>query len=174
MQPFQYLLAGKMPLELQVIRASEFIRLDAQEYLDFEASKDALRELARACQKRGLDRALLDLRSLPVPTKRVFTPTELALLVSTFREAGFSRGQRLAILYEHDIYGGVRNFAFISRMRGMDVQAFIGFEHAFEWLFEAQQGEDEGGREDVPVRITRTAGASKRIGLGAARIKMKR
>src|SRR5215471_6194447 len=102
-----------MPVELQVIRASEFIRLDPGSHLDFEASKNVLRDLAAACRKRGLDRAMVDLRSLPVPPKPIFTTAELAALVLTFHEAGFTRQQRLAILYHSDVYGGIRNFAFI-------------------------------------------------------------
>src|SRR5215467_3332851 len=99
-----------MSLAFHVIRASEFIRLDAHEQLDYEESKKTLRLLVHACRKRGLDRALLDLRRLPIPEKAVFTPTELAGLVQTFREAGFARTERLAILYSHDIYRGIRTF----------------------------------------------------------------
>src|SRR5258708_3584704 len=113
-----------MPIELQVIRASEFIRLDARARLDLEQSQKVLQALAHACRKRGVDQAMLDLRALPLLPKPQFTPTELATLVSTFRDAGFTRQQRLAILYQSDVYGGVRTFAFISRMRGLRVQAF--------------------------------------------------
>jgi len=128
-----------MPLELQVIKASEFVRLDPHENLDFEASKQALQTLAHACKKRGLACALLDLRAVPVPDRRLFTPNELAALVSTFREAGFTRHQRLAILYSHDIYGGIRSFAFISRLRGLKVQPFTDFEKALTWLSDAEE-----------------------------------
>ena len=127
-----------MPLELQVIHVNDFIRLDPHEHLDFEASKKALEALARACRKRGLNNALLDLRSLPVPTKPRFSPTDISSLVSSFRDAGFSRDQRLAVLYRHDVYGGVKTFAFISRMRGLQVQAFAEFEGAVQWLMEGQ------------------------------------
>src|SRR5947208_11951203 len=91
-----------MSLELQVIRASEFVCLDPDEHLDFEASKKALQLLALACHKRGLNCAVVDLRSLPVPSKPQFTKTQLAALVGTFRDAGFSRQQRLALLYHQD------------------------------------------------------------------------
>ena len=121
-----------MPLELQIIRASEFVRVNARERLDFEASVKTLQTLALACRMRGLDRALLDLRSLPVPSKPQFTTKELAALVSAFRRAGFSREERLAILYSTDVYGGVRTFAFLSRMGGLRVQAFAEFELAFQ------------------------------------------
>jgi len=123
-----------MSMELQIIRASEFIRLGPDKYLDLAASKEALRTLAQACCKRGLDCALLDLRSLPLQAKPHFTTAELAALVGAFREGGFSRKQRLAILYRHDVHGGIRSFAFIGRMRGLQVHAFSEYEGALEWL----------------------------------------
>jgi hypothetical protein len=142
-----------MPIELQVIRASEFIRLDARARLNLEQSQKVLQALAFACRKRGLDRAMLDLRSLPLLPKPHFTPTELATLVATFREAGFTRQQRLAILYQSDIYGGVRTFAFISRMRGLRVQAFTDFERALQWLSEEQENRIEERQGEVPIPV---------------------
>jgi len=131
-----------MPVALQVIRASEFVCLDADELLDFEASKKALQGLAQACRKRGLDRAMLDLRDIPVPAKPRFTTTELAALIGIFRDAGFSRQQRLAVLYQSDVHGGVRNFAFFGKMRGLQVQAFQIFESALHWLSEEPENPD--------------------------------
>lgn len=143
-----------MPVELQIIRAREFIRLGAQGHLDFETSQETLQALARACRKRGLDRALLDLRALPVPVKPLFTPSELAALVETFREAGFGRHQRLAVLYRDDPHGGARTFAFISRMRGWQVRAFGDFEEALLWLSEEQAGRKQEGQE-IPIQFAR-------------------
>jgi hypothetical protein len=153
-----------MPLELQVIRASEFVRLNARAHLNFEASKNALQALAFACRKRGLNRALLDLRELPVPSKPQFSPTELATLVSTFRKAGFSREERLAVLYREDVYGGVRKFAFLSRVGGLQVQAFSEFETALHWLSQQQEAERERGEIEVP--ITRRQPEVKKIAVG--------
>ena len=152
-----------MPLELQVIRASEFLRLDAQEHLDYAASRRTLQELAHACRKRGLDRALLDLRSLPVPAKPLFTPTQLAALVDTFREAGFGRHQRLAILYRVDPHGGARLFAFLGRIRGWQVRAFGEFEEALHWLsdLQADSRKCEGG--DVPIRMAKSRGGARKL-----------
>jgi hypothetical protein len=144
-----------MPVELQVIRASEFVCLDADELLDFEATKTALQGLAQACHKRGLDRAMLDLRDIPVPDKPHFTATELAALVGIFRDAGFTRHQRLAVLYQFDVHGGVRNFAFFGKMRGLQVQAFREFEAALQWLSEGLEDADvqEAG---APVPIAKS------------------
>jgi hypothetical protein len=144
-----------MPLDLQIIRASEFIRLGPRNHMDFEASKEALRELARACHKRGVNRAVLDLRDLPIPPKPIFTPTELAALVESFHEAGFSRQQRLAVLYRADPHHGVRLFAFISTMRGWNVQAFSDFEQALLWLSEHEHQGKEPGEQDVHIQVNR-------------------
>lgn len=158
-----------MPVELQVIRASEFIRLNADEVLDFEATTQALAGLAQACHTRGLNCALLDLRLIPIPTRPQFTTTELAALVGTFRAAGFSRRHRLAILYRHDIHGGIRSFAFISRIRGLQVQAFSDYETAIHWLA-AEPGHHAPARGEevhVPIKQKPSRPQPKRIAVGA-------
>ena len=150
-----------MPLELQVIRASEFVCLDPDEHLDFEASKRALQALAFACRKRGLDRAMLDLRSLPVPPKPLFTPSQLAALIATFHEAGFGGKQRLAVLYRSDPHGGARMFAFIGRIQGWHVQAFDGFEAALLWLSKDTESPIVS-REDIAIPIVKREIEAKR------------
>lgn len=158
-----------MPIELQVIRASEFVCLDADELLDFEASKAALQGLAQACWKRGLNCAMLDLRDIPIPDKPHFTATELAALVGIFRDAGFTRQQRLAVLYQSDVHGGIRNFAFFGKMRGLHVQAFREFEAALQWLSGEPEnpGEPQAG---VPVPIAKRE-IKKRPGASTGRIR---
>jgi len=163
-----------MPIELQIIRASEFVCLNTDELLDFEASKQALQGLAHACRKRGLDRAMLDLRDLPIPDKPHFTPLELAALVGTFRDAGFSRQQRLAVLYRYDVHGGIRNFAFFSKMRGLQVQAFREFEAALQWLSEESETTGDwraGVRIPIATREARqqSAAARGRVRVASAR-----
>src|SRR5215467_8568611 len=152
-----------MPVELQIIRASEFVRLDADEQLDFEASKKALQDLAYACRKRGLDHAMVDVRNVPIPEKPHFTKNELAALVLTFRAAGFTREQRLAVLYRQDIHGGIRDFAFISRMRGMQVQAFADFEAALHWLSEGEETLLESEPGEVPVPIAKPESKASKL-----------
>ena len=93
---------------------------------------------------------------LPVPAKRLFTPAELATLVGTFREAGFSRQQRLAVLYQKDPHHGARLFAFISTMRGWQVRAFSDFEDALLWLSEiTADRRHQAGEPASTIPITR-------------------
>jgi len=145
-----------MPLELQIIRASEFIRLGAHGHFDLAASKAALAELAAACHKRGVNQALMDLRALRPGPKPVFSPSDLRELVNTFREIGFTHQQRLAILYQTDPYHRARLFAFLSNLRGWTVQAFSDFEKAIMWL---SRGKETAARavgsavaKQIPVR----------------------
>ncbi len=144
-----------MSAELQVIRASEFVCLDAKQHLDFKASQKALQGLVEACRKRGLNRALLDLRGLPVLDKPHFTTAEVEVLAGTFSDAGFTGRQRVAILYDHDLYGIIRDFTNFSRQRGLQVEAFLEYEKAATWL-SGKQGEDTEVRRAVEVAISKS------------------
>jgi hypothetical protein len=147
-----------MPLELQIIRASEFVRLGAHGHFDLAASKAALAELARACRKRGIDRALMDLRALQPGPKPVFSRDDLIALVNTFREIGFTRQQRLAVLYRSDPHHRARMFAFLSTLRGWTVRAFDDFEKALSWLsedMEAARSTRSASEKLIPVRTSR-------------------
>jgi len=162
-----------MPLELQIIRAAEFIQVGAQGQFDLAASKEALATLARACRLRGIDLAMLDLRDLrPGPAPR-FTPADLAALVSTFPEVGFGLHQRLAILYQSDPHKRVRLFAFLSSMHGWNVKAFDDFEKAFLWLSSRPKAEVAPKRltvgKQIPIRFgqsTRRPPAGRALSMG--------
>jgi len=129
-----------MTLAIELIRTPEFIRANPHGILDFTASKETLGSIARACLKRGLQRALLDLRGLP-GRKVPFTCSELVELVDTFRESGFGKSHRLAVLYGETRHRGAPLFSFIGRMQGWNVSAFTAFEEALQWLSEQRGGE---------------------------------
>lgn len=137
-----------MPTELQVIRAQEFIRLGARGNFDLAASRAALAQLGRACCKRGITQALLDLRELHPGPKPVFSPGDLVKLVNTFREIGFTHRQRLAVLYGSDPHHRARLFSFIATLRGWKVQAFDGYEQAIHWL----AGGEPAAELEMPAR----------------------
>jgi hypothetical protein len=146
-----------MPQELQIIRASEFVRFGAQGHFDLATSKLALAGLVAACRKRGIAHAMLDLRSLHPGPKPVFSPADLAELVGTFRKVGFTQQERLAILYHSDPHRRARLFAFLSAMHGWAVRAFGDFEEALLWLSSEQETRPGRRRspeeKQVPVRF---------------------
>jgi hypothetical protein len=138
-----------MPIELEIIRAAEFIRVGTQGHFDLTASCAVLSKITTACKRRGIERALVDVRD----SVANLNPTELAALVNVFRDIGFSRDQRLAILHAEERSHRPRMFAFISRMKGWNVQAFTKFEDAMCWLSEqeGQKPEVRSPARRVPV-----------------------
>ena len=150
-----------MPLELQIFRAAEFIRVGAHGHFDLAASQKALAKLARACRKRGINQALMDLRALRPGPKPVFTRDDLLALVTTFHEIGFTPKHRLAILFHSDPHKRARLFAFVSRLHGWTVQAFGDFEKAIHWLSTEPEIRPESGRlpagKQVSIRVWKEA-----------------
>jgi hypothetical protein len=146
-----------MPLDLHIIHASDFLQLNPHGHFDLEASKMALRKIVEAYRKRGIGHALLDLRALRPGPKPVFTPADLATLVGAFREMGFNKNQRLAILYHSDPHRRARLFAFLSSMHGWAVKAFGDYEAAWLWLSSDPTTTDEAVPESeskmIPIRF---------------------
>ena len=123
-----------MPLQVEIIRAGEFIRLGASGQLDLAASRDILRQLAGACRRRGINHALLDLRDVHPGATPMLTSDDLASLVDTFREVGFSDQQRLALLYSDDPHHRARMFELMITQHGWNFKASQSFEELFLWL----------------------------------------
>ena len=144
-----------MPLELQIIRASEFIRLGAQGRLDLAGSRDILRMLARACWLRGINQALLDLRDVNPGSTPMLTSRDLEALVNAFCGMGFSNELRLAVLYTSDPHRRARQFAFMTALRGWNVVATENFEEALSWLSKGRKAEDskEAGAQEIPIQV---------------------
>jgi hypothetical protein len=142
-------------MELQIIRAQEFIRLGAHGEIDLNASKEILAELATACSKRGINQALLDIRAFHFGPKPVLSLEDLAMLVNTFREIGFTHRERLAVLYSADPYHRARLFSFFATMQGWNVRAVDSYEEAVTWLSgaEPEPSEVETDSTTKPTRV---------------------
>jgi hypothetical protein len=140
-------------LDLEIIRASEFIRVGAHGKVDLQSSRETLSHLAGACRRRGIQRALLDLRHLhpgPVP---MLSRSDLAALVSTFHEVGFTKKHRLALLYNTDPHHRARMFAFLTTLHGGNVKACDDFEQALSWLCQEQSGPSGKQSEGKPIPL---------------------
>ena len=144
-----------MPHDMHVIKAGDFLRWSGQGAIDFETSRAVLKTFADALVRRGVDRAILDVRK--VRGNPPVTYTQLYHLARTFRESGFGAGQRLAVLVSPDRHDKAEFFAICASGRGWNAWAFDQFEDAFEWLTDevpvgpaaGQQGAPDGdGRHD--------------------------
>ncbi len=145
-----------MSLQIEIIRAAEFIRVGTEGRFDLPASKAALATIATACRKRSIDNAVLDLRAVQPGPKPVFTTSDLLELVNTFPEVGFTKRLHLAVLYLSDPHKRARLFAFVSTLHGWSVQTFGNFEHALAWLSRGPEMSEKSPRfplaKPVPVR----------------------
>lgn len=150
-----------MPIDLQIIRAHEFIRLDAHGHLDFEGSREVFKMLAQTCQKRGTTRAMLDVRNM----RASLTPSELGMLVGDFCSLGFTRQQRLALLHTPEQDYRANLFALISHSRGWKVEAFDDFEKALDWLAlnddRLEDREPVPGEQEIPIKTVQSAKESR-------------
>lgn len=148
-----------MPLDLQIIRAREFIRLGPHGHLNLAASKQILAELARACRLRAIDRAMVDVRDV----KTELTPDELAELVRAFEDVGFTRSHRLALLHRGDQDHRARTFALIGKLRGWKLQAFGSFEEAILWLSANDRSKTNPATQGTPIPIRRVSAAARPV-----------
>jgi len=121
-----------MPYNLQIVKPSDFVRLDAKGQTDVEETRRILKSVAKACVDRGIDRALLDARDVP-PS---LTLSDLYSLAVSFREMGFYQDHRLAILHRYTATERAEFFAMCASERGWNVRAFDNYEEAIEWFNE--------------------------------------
>jgi uncharacterized SAM-dependent methyltransferase len=142
-----------MPVELQIIRACEFIRMGAHGEFDFEKTRGLLADLARACRKRGIHRALIDIRK----AHSNLTAKDLATLVNLFSEHALSKYLRLAIVHDRHQNYRTKLFVFFGAMRARKIRAFEDFEEALVWLSKPES-ESMGSQEsefEVQPKVSR-------------------
>ena len=150
-----------MPTELQIIRASDFIRWGTDGNFDLKASRLALAHLARACRERGINHALLDLRTFKLRAAPVFSPADLRSLVSTFHGMGFRKEHRLAVLYRADPHHRLRLFASMGKKRGWNVAAFDDLGEAILWLSSGEPMIELPLPKTTPVKIKKQPARKK-------------
>jgi hypothetical protein len=124
-----------MPCNLHIVRAGDFVRLDAHGELDSDASGKILRTIAKTCIDRGIDNALLDVRNFYSNV----TIAQLHDLTRTFYEMGFREKHHLAVLHRYRGGKKAELFAMFAESHGWNVRAFDLFEDAIEWFSEDEQ-----------------------------------
>lgn len=151
-----------MPVDIEIIRACEFVRFGTQGEFDFESTRAVLLKLIDACGKRNIERALLDIRE----ASSRLTRDDLMALVNVFGESVVSKRLRVAILHTSRQTHRAKLFAFLNVISGRHVRAFETFEKGLVWLSKARGEEDSeaaAGGQPVPIRV-RTHGKKNPAG----------
>jgi hypothetical protein len=131
-----------MPTAMHVIRAEEFIRLNAEGKLDLVETHRVLARVAAALVQRQITHAVLDVRHAVAPD---LSATDLYELADTFEGAGFQRSHRLAIVYPPGPGEKSHFFSLCASNRGWQVAAFEDWGEAVNWLFRAEDVGPETG-----------------------------
>jgi hypothetical protein len=130
-----------MPFNLQIIRTSDFFRLNTKGEYDLEQTRRILTKIAKSCVDSGIDCALVDVRE----ARSEMELNDLYHLALVFREMGFRKHHRLAILYCPRSAGRLKFFsmrpgerakffALCASEGGWNVQAFDDYGKAMEWF----------------------------------------
>jgi hypothetical protein len=122
-----------MSYDLHIVRPADFVRLDAHGRINLEESRRMLASVARECAQRGVPCTLIDARDVE---PGVLSLNDLYLLAREFRELGFEKKHRLAILHRYSSSERAEFFAMCASDGGWDVRAFENFEEAIDWLNE--------------------------------------
>jgi hypothetical protein len=131
-----------MPYSLHIIRTNDFLRFGGDKnHVDLAETRRVLSAIAKHCIERSINCALLDVREM----KGDLTPLDMYELALAFREMGFRRQHRLAILHRSSAgarveFFGMRPgalaefFALCASDAGWNVRAFDDYGAAIEWF----------------------------------------
>ncbi|HEY1922443.1 MAG TPA: hypothetical protein VGG44_06730 [Tepidisphaeraceae bacterium] len=120
-----------MPYSLHIVKTNDFIRLDPTGEFNLTESRRALSGLARQCVESGINCALLDVRDME---KESLTMAEVYTLAMAFREMGFGKNHRLAVLHRYRSGERSEFFAITAQDHGWNVQAFEDYKEALDWF----------------------------------------
>ena len=124
-----------MAYNLRVVKTSDFIRYDGRGQTDRVRSRRILERIAKACVDSEMNCALLDVRDLHSHLEL----KDLYSLINAFKDMGFRREHRLAILHSYRGTHKADFFAMCASARGWNVRAFDSFEDAMEWFATEQE-----------------------------------
>jgi hypothetical protein len=121
-----------MPVDIRLISLRDFIRTDLVGVVDFETTKAAVTELAKATLECGVPNILIDARTAVAVGVGA---SDMPAVVEPLLALGVDHGYRIAILNDpkDDLDRG-KLFEEIARRRGIDAAVFRDFEAALTWL----------------------------------------
>ncbi len=121
-----------MPANIRIIHAHDFIKATPEGWLDRNKSMKLLLDIASVAPEITDFHVILDTRK----TQSGLNETDLWYLASElnnhFRD--ISQSPKMAVLCPLERFNKAAFFALCANNRGFDINAFISFEDAYEWL----------------------------------------
>ena len=126
-----------MPTNVKIIDAREFVRATPGGLLDYEASEKLLLEIAEASRDvEDLD-VLLDTRN----AMAVLSTMDLWALAQKAAMHGAKTLCKTAVLCPAERFDHAQFFGMCGQQHGLNIRAFIDYEHAMEWLISGDRGQ---------------------------------
>jgi len=119
-----------MPTNVKIIHARDFIRATPGGVLDLQASEALLLDIVEASGQIADVDVLLDTRR----TMTVLSTSDLWGLAQKVAIAGAKSVRRTAVLCPAERFDHARFFSMCGERHGLDIRAFLDYEHAMEWL----------------------------------------
>jgi hypothetical protein len=121
-----------MPIDVKIIRATDFLIATPTGRVDFESSKRLLATIASASARLVAHELLLDMRG----AQPELSATDLWSLAAELGPGRAAVTGKIAVLCRLNGSNQGAFFALCAQNRGFPVSAFTSFEDAVEWLLE--------------------------------------
>ena len=133
-----------MPVDLRIIRISDFIDWAPHGSQTFGSIKSVLAEAASAYGAFSKYDVLFDIRGAEIDLS-ILDIWELATYVANVVHQGPPKSFRakLAVLCPVQDFDHAKFFELCAGNRGLNIRAFTSFEEVFDWLHEISAQEDE-------------------------------
>jgi len=124
-----------MPTNVKIIHARDFIRATPGGVLDLQASERLLLDVAQVSGRLPEVDLLLDTRN----TMTVLSTADLWALAQKVAGTGAKSLRRTAVLCPAERFDYAQFFSLCGERHGLEIRAFLDYEHAMEWLVSADR-----------------------------------
>jgi len=124
--------AGIMTTNIRIIHAHDFIKATPEGKLDFEKSKELLKDIAAASTSMVEYKLIVDTRKAQIE----MSITDLWYLAVELSNLGMAFSRKTAVLCPLERFDQPGFFALCAQNRGYPVRAFTSLEDAIDWLIE--------------------------------------
>ena len=124
-----------MAAEIKIYKVNDFIRLIETGEIDFQRSRELIREIADAANYHADHNILVDLRETAVTTRSMSDVLQLAMDMALYKSL-FRNKIASVIPDDAERLSIAENFKACLDIQGFEFNFFTDFEQAIEWLSE--------------------------------------
>jgi hypothetical protein len=125
-----------MPVNVKVIRPSDFVRANPEGPASLELAEQLIMDIARAGARMEDFEVLVDTRRVTV----ALTAAELWRLAEKLSSYRRRLGNKTAILCPAERFDHTYFYSLCAQGKGFNVRPFTSYEDAMEWLLDETQG----------------------------------